>query len=432
MDLRDQRVLLVLSVVGIVVVLLVTPIVPVSYSFVFHDNYTQAAISCDQLSNSTLRNSCFDQYRYPPAALRGVTSLSYLISGLGPPPLPSTTIVTQGLAVALVHYDRSGIAYAEGPFEAPIALNPPGVVRVVDPEVLPGPNGVISFSAVITNIGSTSFQIVGAYFDYPGYGINDTVDGVVWHSGSTAAESCGDSGLAPGQSCPVALPLGPDDSLQTGAEYPLTWVVVGFDPQLPQLEPNGSAVALFGLQGARPGFVGCNFVYVQTNSVPYPGATSPMIDATWVHTFVGLVNAGRGAIPLSEDAALDAFAQSRFETAVTQYEISDFGFDAQAAAFTNGTGTVLNEEILYPNGTSPSDFVTYLRATAPGHWNELTSGVYSRYGYFVASGPAVAFSQACPVKEVIGRNVNITQLAIQNGCQYKVENELWLLIVLGS
>ncbi|HYC26711.1 MAG TPA: hypothetical protein VEB67_01665, partial [Nitrososphaerales archaeon] len=134
---------------------------------------------------------------------------------------------------------------------------------------------------------------------------------------------------------------------------------------------------------------------------------------------------------LVENSSLDAFAAMRFQTAVSQFTISDYGFDRQAAAFFGDTVSSYNEEILYPSSFTPYQFAAYLGQSAPGHWNELTNPSYRQFGYFLGTGPAVVVND-CSVTEITSMNINITQFAIQHGCDYKVQNVIYLIIVLSS
>jgi hypothetical protein len=162
--------------------------------------------------------------------------------------------------------------------------------------------------------------------------------------------------------------------------------------------------------------------------VNYPGAG---LNTAWVQAFVSATNSHRTEA-LSEDPGLDAFAMQRFQTAVSEYGISDYGFDSQSQSFFAGTGRISTEEILYPKTFAPSEFISYLQKYAPGHWSGLVDRGYTKFGYYLGTGPVIEFGSNCPVTEIIGRNVNITQLAISNGCQYSTDNEIWLLLILSS
>ncbi|HEV2120523.1 MAG TPA: hypothetical protein VGS11_10550 [Candidatus Bathyarchaeia archaeon] len=152
----------------------------------------------------------------------------------------------------------------------------------------------------------------------------------------------------------------------------------------------------------------------------------------FIQAFMSTVNNQRGSVSLTEDPSLDAFASTRFNTAVSNYTISDFGFDSQAASFFAGTGRISTEEILYPQTFGPAAFAGYLQQSAPSHWEALVNRAYTKYGFHLGYGPVVEFATGCPVNEITARNINITQLAIANGCKYEIHNEVWLLLILSS
>jgi hypothetical protein len=421
----DPRLRFAAGIAGILLILLVAPMIPVSTSFTIFDNYRPGASSCFQAGNSTDFGGCLEAYRYGPVNTTAVATLAHLLWGLGPPPFPSTYLVNQGYASALVRSDGMNIEYAEGPFEGPSVLNPAQTLEVQDFALRQSSEGYLTFSASIRNVATHPVEVIGAYVDYPGYGSNRSLEGLTWHTGSSPV--CVDVSLEPGRSCEASAYAAPNDQLDVGSTYPMSWVVVGLDPSLPhplnltsgaQVTPYSSL--LFG-----------NFVTVETSGVGYPGYTNIVPDSQWVQAFISLVNSGRGSLPLVENSSLDAFALKRFQTAVANYSISDYGFDNQSKAYIGDSRTLMTEEILYPAQT-PSDFAGYLQTAAPGHWQGLVSLTYTKYGFFLGYGPVIEFKQDCPVTEITGRNINITQVAIENGCQYEVTNATYLLIVLSS
>ena len=223
--------------------------------------------------------------------------------------------------------------------------------------------------------------------------------------------------------------VAPRDNLVAGKAYPMTMVVIGTETIGMQNLTETSQVGQTTTTFTFPFPEYSSFVYVQTFDVVYPGAGP---NSAWVQSFIGIVNSQRGSNHLVEDQGLDTFAASRFQTASSNYAISDYGFDTQAAAYFNGSGRVYTEEILYPETFSPDGFSSYVQQYAPGHWTLLVDPLYSRFGYYIGTSPTIEFSTSCAVTEISQRNVNITQIAIENGCQYKVVEDTWLLLVLSS
>jgi hypothetical protein len=362
----------------------------------------------------------------PPVPINGLAPLSYPLLGFGSGPYPDVTLVTKENQTAIVYLHGSSIVMAEGPFrfEGPVALYAPGTIQVTNVVLTPAANGLLNFSAIITGAPSTSFgpAVMHVYFDYPGYGFNTTINGVIWHT-PFAEVGCK---AGPNGACVVSRAIAASPTLLTGQPYPMTVVVVG---ALRTGQENHTTVDQMGQTISYQLPLTSFFVYVQRLGVTYPGAGA---NAAWVQAFFNLVNHQRGSKTLTEDSALDSFAMTRFQTAVSNYVITDYGFDKQSAAYFNGTGKISTEEILYPGTFAPGDFVSYLQQKAPGHWDALVNLAYNSYGYYLGYGPVVEVNTGCPISEISQHNVNITAIAIQNGCKYKVLNETYLLIVLSD
>ena len=315
---------------------------------------------------------------------------------------------------------------AEGPFRlfGPVNLYGPGTIQVTNLELAPYANGLLNFSATVTGVPSTGFgpAMVQAYFDYPGYGSNTTSNGVIWHTPLSQAECT--TGL--NDTCTVSRIVAASNTLLQGVAYPMTVIVLGTIFSAPSshttVNQGGQTISEL-VPGAS------SFVYVQKLSIIYPGAGP---NAAWVQAFINMANAQRGSRPLIENSSLDSFAKTRFQTAVSNFVITHYGFDNQSAAFFKGTGKISTEEILYPGTFAPADFVTYLQQYAPGHWGALIDDGYTSYGYYLGYGPVEEVNRGCPVTEITQHNVNITAVAIQNGCTYKIVDENYLLIVLTS
>lgn len=161
------------------------------------------------------------------------------------------------------------------------------------------------------------------------------------------------------------------------------------------------------------------------------------INSAWVSNFFANVSVQRG-MPYRYCQNLSTFAKLRFNTMVSDYGISHYGYDQD---FNNTYGGVYNtyfaEEVFYPSG-SPSNFVNQIEATAPLHWQLLVNETFVYYGYYVHNGPTYVIYgpdngyQPCPVTEIPGPNINIPQYFAQYGCSVAVENETWFVIEIAS
>ncbi len=445
------------SVVAIVlVVFFLVPLVPYSVavsipSNIFGKPYNTCVPILDKWNSRGYNETAMAQYRecltqnaYPPSSMTGYAPLSYRLLGIGSPPYPSYALISQGWKSSLAFFHGPRLSYVLGSstslgspgflFSNHTALNPGGIIDVEDARLWPAGIGLLNFTVLIRNVGQSDIYIPQVGFIYPGYGSNRTYGGVTWLSPVGGLWGCsspvvGFGYLAPGHSCEAYYMVDTNPALQAGSNYTLTVVVSGGYYQSPPTYTLSGTQTVITTTFAPYSGTLTDFVVVKSFSVQYPG-TGP--NAQWMGAFMQLVNGQRGGIPLAEDPALDSFAQARFETASSVYQISDYGFDNQSASYFNGTGKISTEEILFPSYYSPSAFVGVLQKDAPGHWDGLLNTAYTHYGYYVGDAPSVEFSVSCPVTEITQRNVNITQVAIQNGCSYKVDTVTWLLIVLSS
>ncbi len=411
---------------------LLVPVIPYSVSFSIPRNYGDKAFSiCGPLAiNESQFRDCLRQNAIPPVVIDGRASLAYSLAGYGTSPFPWVTLITQGNLSALVYFRGGSVDHAEGLSlypDAPVVLEQTGFAQISNIALTPAANGLLNFSAVFSLLG-TSYSGNGiegpaVYFDYPGYGSNNTVDGVVWHS------PLHDMGCHQSQAgvfaCGLLVEANPD--LTVGASYPLTLVirgaaVVGQEVVLRTTDQAGHTISL-----TEPKFT--TFVFLQRFEVEYPGSGP---NSAWVRAFIRAVNDQRGSVSLIEDPGLNTFAATRFNLAVSNYTISDFGFDSQAPSFFAGSGRIGTEEILYPQTFAPAAFAIYLQQSAPSHWGALISPAYTKYGFHLGYGPVVEFAYGCPVTEITARNVNITQLAIANGCKYEIHDGVWMILILSS
>jgi hypothetical protein len=411
--------------------LVVLPMITYSTPFAIPDNYDNEAFThCAYLaSNTTQYNACLNTHLLPPVVLEGKASASYYLVSYGTGPYPAFSLVTQGNKSALVYWHGSSIAMAEvvnnfDEGEAPELL-PPGSLQITDVRMTPSSNGLIDFSATVYGLPQNNLSVFSSggptlYFDYPGYGINTTYDGVTWHSPQFQI-SCGGSG----GSCVATRVIGPVTGLRENATYPMTIVLFGYvsggtENTTETYLANGETTTVTTqIQVPR------EWVYVQTLKVAYPGSG---VDAAWVTDFMDLAGTDRG-VAWALQPALDGFAQSRFDSVVNNYQIADYDFEGQAAAYFNGTGKSYNEEVLYPGTFSPSGYAQYLQSDAPAHWSGLLDTQYTQYGFYLGTGPAVSLIPPCPVTEVFA-NQNVTQVAIQSGCKYQIIDVTYLVLIL--
>lgn len=132
--------------------------------------------------------------------------------------------------------------------------------------------------------------------------------------------------------------------------------------------------------------------------------------------------------------ALTTFAQKRFSTMVSDYQISHFGFanDFSSAGF----GSIgLEEEYFFPNLFSPPGyFAASLSHDAPVHFSGLMNATYTYYGFYMHYGSAVVDSGGNPLSctqsgsEINSTGVNVTQFLKSKGCNVEVENETWFVL----
>ena len=163
----------------------------------------------------------------------------------------------------------------------------------------------------------------------------------------------------------------------------------------------------------------------------------PTINSTWVFQFFSIVNQYRqstGAPPLQYCPWLDNFAHIRFETMIQNPAISHYGFDQDYNEYLSQYQDFLSvgEEVLYPNGYTPKDYVQYMQSNAPIHWEGLLNSNYMYYGYYIGYGPTYAIIGSCSVTEIPGPNINVPQYLQSYGCSVDIENDTWLVIELSN
>jgi len=168
-------------------------------------------------------------------------------------------------------------------------------------------------------------------------------------------------------------------------------------------------------------------------------STQPTINSTWVFQFFSIVNQYRqsiGAPPLQYCPWLDNFAYVRFETMIQNPAISHYGFDQDFneyfSQYQNYLSLSIGEEVLYPDGYTPDEYVQDMQSSAPIHWEGLIDANYTYYGYYIGYGPDYVIIGSCPVTEIPGPNINVPQYFQSYGCSVELENDTWLVIELSN
>ena len=132
--------------------------------------------------------------------------------------------------------------------------------------------------------------------------------------------------------------------------------------------------------------------------------------------------------------ALTTFAQERFSTMSSDYQISHYGFanDFSGAGF----GSIgLEEQYFFPSLFSPPGyFASSLSHDAPVHFSGLMNTTYAYYGFYMHYGSAVVDSGVSSLSctpagsEIYAAGVNVTQFLKAKGCNVEVANETWLVL----
>jgi len=149
------------------------------------------------------------------------------------------------------------------------------------------------------------------------------------------------------------------------------------------------------------------------------------INSKWVHLFFANISSYRGKEYIY-CPSLSQFAQIRFNTIISNYEISHYGMDEDCKKY--GIYTV--EEILFPLG-SPSGYLSQLMKNDPLHWQILKDNSYTYFGYYIGKGPSVA-SDCNPPPEIPGPNINIPEYLKSKGCNPTTITNDYLIIELSK
>lgn len=183
---------------------------------------------------------------------------------------------------------------------------------------------------------------------------------------------------------------------------------------------------------------------VSTSSTSTTTISQTELDAGWATELFNNISTVRGE-QYSYCSNLSQFAQVRFNTMSTgnNYTVSHWGYDQNFDEFYGGVyNTYFAEEVFYPNiglgGDTPNSYMNQIQTTAPLHWQLLVDDNYSYYGYYIQTGPTYVIYgpdggyAVCPVTEIPGPNINISQFFAQYGCTVQESTETWLVIEIAS
>lgn len=164
-----------------------------------------------------------------------------------------------------------------------------------------------------------------------------------------------------------------------------------------------------------------------------------VVDSNWVAQFIDVVNQYRsseGAPPLLPCPWLNDFAKARFAHMAMNPAISHYGyyddFQKYLAQYWGLMTLIMGEEVLYPSGRVPDQYVRELMRNATAHWELLTSPQYAYYGYYIGYAPSYALAGPCQVGEVPSPYVNVTQFFKSHGCNVELKGAAWLVLELSN
>ena len=417
----------ILATLVIIVVLVVTvvPVVPFSLTI---DNpgfpYTlQGYRACQSQyiqgnivnGNDPAFQHCIAQYLIPPFNLTGYSSISFRLLGIGLPPFPQTLSTGEQGFYSVLHFSGAKIIGAELVPQKNVVYDPSGIT-ITNSTVSPGFTGTDKITVTVANRSGQTLGNPVVFVSVPGSSGNYTdADGVTWMfsigtpSVQDFAPCISDGGsrnLTSGGSCKAVL--SPFTTLHPGAGFRYS----------------------VGVQG----YLGNSYAITRQTYTYSPSVQA--VDELWVNAFVKLVNSARSNSSLTESQTLDQFAKLRFDTAVTQPDISDYGFSADVSTFfgANATKPTLAELLFYPDipTETPYSYLSTIQESAPTHWAGLMDQDYTHFGFYVGTGPYEVVQQPCSAVEVPGAGVNITQYFESHGCKVSVQQSTWLALILSS
>jgi hypothetical protein len=360
-----------------------------------------------------------DPYLPAPTTVTGRAPASYALFGIGTKPFDNYYTIPEDNGTELFFVKGTSVIAAEFLSFPSVELNPLGIIDIKNVSIARDALGFVNFTATFENVGTSALGGVRVGFGIPGNGqnttspigftngVNATQSGPIWINDGLAQGLCVTEGtvapsLLPGEECKASL-LALTETVAPGQTF-------GY---------NVDVIAGLGTQGLvfRHWFQGV---------WPSKGVTSD-----WVGAFIQSVNANRTGPALVENKTLDAFAQTRFQTQAANSNISNYGFQQDFSKSFPGSAIQIGETTLWPGTQLPFEYAGFLQESAPGHWAVLTDSTYSQFGYYIGTGPIIVADQPCSVTEFPG-GVNMTAMLTSHGCQFHIEQGVWLVIEVGT
>jgi hypothetical protein len=166
-----------------------------------------------------------------------------------------------------------------------------------------------------------------------------------------------------------------------------------------------------------------NTTTINTTTVEENYVYNSGINQSWASLFFANISAQRGS-NYAYCPALSQFAQIRFNSQISHYDISHYGVQQDDEQY----GIYDAEEILFPSG-SPSGYTSQLSVDDPSHWQLLIDNSYTYYGDYIGNGPDIE-SYCTPGPEIPGPNINISQYLESKGCTPVTETATYLIVEL--
>jgi len=363
---------------------------------------------------------CIASYLIPPINVTGYGSLSYKLLGIGDQPFPSRFAIGETDFYAILYMDGAKIAAAQEVSQDDVTYDPAGIT-IINSSLSQGFFGEGNVTVTVTNHSDQTLFYPSVLVSVPGSSGNYTDEkGITWIFTTGSFATLPPS--APLQASPC-LTNGVFNNLTSGASCT---AVAHPTIAAPFGSPFRYTVEVTGRLGSTPSITKQTYSYSLS-----PQAANRL----WVNTFIQLVNAARGSPYLAESGTLDRFAEQRFNSAVKQPDISDYGLFTDESSFfgANGTKATIVELLLFPTNQSPYTFTTTLQGGARGHWQALMNKSYTYFGYYIGSGPYVSVNLPCPVTEIPQAGINITQYFTSHGCSVsRIPSTTWLVMILGN
>lgn len=386
------------------------PIVPYETSIKIPGAVSPEVESCNGLP-APEESSCIAHFQSPPITITGYGSVGYYFSGIGISPYQSQYVISEGGQDATVHFTGSRVSYGET-IPSGTITNTSSFLAVTNASLTPLPFGSFNLSMSVKNVGflqSLANVKIETIFD------NYTFEAMTW-LGTVGPSSLCSRNLPPAASCTASVSFTPYPEPNIGQSY---------------------RAYVSGLIGKQTFTYEDSAIRVRSEQT---------IDAAWVASFIGSVNAARNSssssssssesstASLRHNSTLDAFAMLRFKSLVENYSVTHNGLENDYLGFFNGSGrpSVVQEVYFNPENFSlPNDFASYVRESAPEHWAALTDQSFRQFGFYIGTGPAIIALQPCSVSEINGVGTDMRQYLTAHGCRYQtLEKANWLVVDL--